>query len=298
MASNNGCYNGAVPDIRKPAPIVIDNILEWFFRFAASGWVPPRWFAPDYSKLPPVRPAKELLTIEIVSHCWNYANILSYQLSSLVLHPPEKTNIIMTVFYEESDHRTREVLKYFSSQKPEKVQWNFCCLNKSYLLRRAIGRNLAALNTKADWIFFTDCDLLFREKSLDLLAGELAQRSELLVYPRQHMITELLDDDDELFTDYKQAGMVRDIDPDRFYVEERDRATGALQITRSDAAHLGGYCGTVGYYQRPAKKWRKCYEDRSFRWLLGTQGTPIDVPGFYRIRHATKGRKGKTVGGG
>ncbi len=285
------------PKPGKPVPPLLDGAQEWFYRFAASGGMPSRCFGPDYGSLPKTGPSKDRLRLEIVSHCWNYANILTYQLSSLVLFPPSGIGVCMTVFYEPSDSRTVEVLEFFSGQKTEGVRWNFHALPKPYLQRRAIGRNLAALNTSADWIFFTDCDVLFRERSLELLGRELAKREELLVYPRHHMVSELLPNHHEVFADYTRTGMIRDIDPGLFTPEERTRAVGGFQIARGDAARLGGYCRGITYYHRPVRRWRKCYEDRTFRWLLGTQGTPVDIPGFFRIRHAEKGRKGKAVGG-
>ncbi len=291
------CSGQSSPKKTNPLPHFFDSAFEWFYRYAASGGVPASWFGPDYSTLPGKASARDPLHLEIVSHCWNYANILTYQLSSLVLFPPKETVVCMTVYYEPGDKRTRKVLDYFEKQQVENVHWNFCPLQKEYLLRRAIGRNLAARNTNADWIFFTDCDVLFREQSIDLLSQQLKEQPNLLVYPRFHMVSELLPNDDELFTDFTQAGMIRDIDPGRFYREERTRAVGGFQIARGDAARLGGYCGDIAYYHRPVKRWRKCYEDRTFRWLLGTQGTAVEVPGFYRIRHAAKGRKGKAVGG-
>jgi hypothetical protein len=68
------------------------------------------------------------------------------------------------------------------------------------------------------------------------------------------------------------------------------RATGPLQITHGDVARRTGYCNAIKHYQRPVNRWQKTYEDRAFRWLLRTQGTPADVPGVYRIKHISKGR--------
>ncbi len=280
----------------KPISSFVDSALEWFYRFAASGYVPRSWVGPDFSKLPKKLEVDGKLTLEIVSHCWKYANILSYQLSSLVLFPPRDIHVIITVFYSEEDAPTGEVLEYFGQKDIPGVSWHWWSLPKPYLLRRAVGRNLAAKNTRADWIFFTDCDVLFREQSLDDLGTQLKDRQDLLVYPRYHMVSPLLPNDDPLFESYKDKGMVRDIRPEGFSQEERSRAVGGFQIARGDAARLGGYCENIRYYHRPVKRWRKCYEDRTFRWLLGTQGTPLEVPGFFRIRHAEKGRKGKAVG--
>lgn len=296
MEKSDICSGKVTPAKMKPAPPLFDGVLEWFFRMAVSARLPARWFGPDYGDLFKKDPPQKPLSLEIVTHCWNYANFLSYQLSSLVLFPPREVNVCMTVYYESGDQRTREVLDYFRKQTVDNVRWNFQPLEKPYLLRRATGRNLAARNTNADWIFFTDCDLMFREQAIDHLGQELHNRNDILVFPRYHMVSPLLPNDDPIFTDYTETGVLRDIDPGRFYREERSRAVGSFQIARGDAARRGGYCGTIPYYHRPVKRWRKCYEDRTFRWLLGTMGIPIEVPGFYRIRHAAKGRKGKTVG--
>ena len=68
------------------------------------------------------------------------------------------------------------------------------------------------------------------------------------------------------------------------------RATGPLQITHGDAARQMGYCQGVHCYLEPAEKWQKAHEDRVFRWTLNSQGTPLDLPGVFRIRHLEKGR--------
>ena len=47
--------------------------------------------------------------LEIVSHCWGYANMLTYQLSSFVNYPPSKLNLTVTVFYSEEDTKTNKL---------------------------------------------------------------------------------------------------------------------------------------------------------------------------------------------
>ena len=51
-----------------------------------------------------------------------------------------------------------------------------------------------------------------------------------------------------------------------------------------------GYCRDIACYQRAEAAFAKCREDTAFRWILGTHGVPIDLPGVSRLRHATKGR--------
>jgi hypothetical protein len=261
-----------------------------FLRFAAGGWIPAGWFL-KHVPGPDERAAKTgQLHIEIVSHCWNYAHFLIYQLSSLVRFPPRNTRVTMTVYYCQEDEHTLELLNFFGWLKIENVNWNWCPLPRQALFRRAIGRNHAALNTRADWIWFTDCDLMFRDNCLDALSDVLQGQNPVLVYPRVERCTSLLSEQDPMLTiDWKNL-QVMDVDTSQFDEFRRSRATGPLQITHGDVARACGYCASLPYYQRPSATWCKAYEDRAFRWLLRTQGEPLDIPGVYRIRHIAKGR--------
>ncbi len=266
---------------------------ETFFRLAASGIVPRSFFAPELPATPPPPPAGRPLELEIVSHCWQYSHLLIYQLSSLVLHPPEETSVTMTVFFSDEDPATVALLDFFGRRDVPRVRWNWQALEKTRLFRRALGRNLAARRTAADWVWFADCDLVFHAGAIDSAGRVLAPRRERLVFPRRHHITEILDPEDPVLVRGRAAPRLLAIDTGRgFTPDVREKAVGALQIVRGDVARAGGYCGTIGFYQRPLPRWRRTHEDRVFRWLLGTHGTPVDVEGIYRIRHRTKGRKG------
>jgi hypothetical protein len=267
-----------------------DPLVGRFLRFAAGGWIPASWFL-KHVPGPAERAAKTgKLHIEIVSHCWNYAHFLIYQLSSLVRFPPRQAQITMTVYYCREDQRTVDLLNYFASLQVENVRWNWCELPRQALFRRAIGRNQAALNTTADWIWFTDCDLMFRDTCLDSLSALLQGKNPVLVYPRIERCTSLLSDGDPMLSIDWQNLQVVDVDTSQFEEFVRTRATGPLQITHGDVARACGYCASLSYYQRPSETWCKAYEDRAFRWLLRTQGEPLDIPGVYRIRHIAKGR--------
>ena len=261
-----------------------------FLRFAAGGLVPARWFL---SELPSAeeRAAKcGRLKIEVVSHCWNYSHLLAYQLSSLVQQPPVEVDVTMTVFFCSEDVGTVELLERFSLIDVPGVTWNWRPISRRRLFRRAIGRNLAARETTADWVWFTDCDLIFKDGCLDALGEVLQGRRDALVFPREERCTSLLASSDPML----QAGVgpspIVDINTDEFTVRLRKKATGPLQITHGDIARACGYCDSIRLYQQPSDVWRKTYEDTAFRWLIRTQGVPIDVPGVYRIRHVEKGR--------
>jgi len=276
------------------------TILESFYRVVACGGVlPRRLFAPDLPKIdrtPKGTDPAHPLRLEIVSHCWRYAPVLTYQLSSLILHPPKEADVQMTIFYSPEDTDTANLLKWIAEKDVPHVTWNWQPLEKQSLFRRCIGRNLAAMATQADWIWFADCDVVFHEGALDSAARVLRGRDDDLVFPQTHGVTPLFEKDDPIFQEASagqrgDALRLLDIRAEEFEPEIRAKAVGAFQLLRGDVARIVGYCNTIAFYHQPVARWQKTYEDRMFRWLLGTHGTPVDIPGIFRIRHVVKGRK-------
>ena len=269
-----------------------DDVAGVFYRLAASGLLPASWFwKVDPAKVVRARKTGKL-SLEIVSHCWRYGHFLTYQLSSLVNHPTDKLEITMTVFHVPEDQVVTRVLDFFGAMNVPGVTWNWQPLEKARLFRRSIGRNLAAKSTHADWIWFTDADILFHERCLDTLAEQLQGRDDALVFPKIGLGTALLPDDHEILEKGRRGPAILELPIEDFtpYGGIRDKAKGPHQITHGDIARACGYCETIGLYQRPADRWRKTYEDRGFRWLIGTHGTPLDIPGVCQIRHIAKGR--------
>ena len=234
---------------------------------------------------------KKRPSLEIVSHCWRYAHLLNYQLSSLVLHPPRELDVRVTVFYSPDDAATAGVLEFFGRHRIPGIDWNWWPQPKESLFRRAIGRNLAARRTTADWIWFTDCDQVFHRGCLDALRPIFERGGGPLLFPRMVHCTPRLDDADPMLAGARDRPGIVDIDPTRFRSVEHHKAIGALQIVRGDVSRAIGYCDAVPFFQKPVRRWRKCYEDRVFRRLVGTQGEAIDLPGLFRIEHVHKGRK-------
>lgn len=268
-----------------------DPLQQLFLRIAAGGIVPARWYLPELPDEASRAARTGILHLEIVSHCWNYSHFLAYQLSSLILFPPTESEVTMTVFYAHDDTGTNGLLKFFDGINVPGVHWNWQLLPKEKLFRRAIGRNQAALASEADWVWFTDCDVLFRKGCIDTLATILQGRRDVLVHPKVERVTPLLADSDPMI---KQGEIVNhrllDIDDRQFSEHQLTRATGPMQITHGDVARACGYCDSLKFYQRPAGHWCKAHEDRAFRWLLRTQGLGLDIPNVYRIRHVYKGR--------
>lgn len=266
-----------------------DEFVSIFFRIASSGYLPAGWFRKNLPDPDSRNSIDDKLNLEIVCHCWNYSHLLAYQLSSYILHPPTNTKVTVTVFYCPEDSSTQKLLDYFSTKENDNIHWNWKSLPKNQLFRRSIGRNNAAKNTQADWIWFTDCDIIFGEGCLDGLAEQLKGLTSTLVYPRHESTTSMLDDDNPLLKKGAKPQVV-DIDASDFTLHSRDKAKGAFQIVHGDVSRAIGYCDQIRIYQIPASNWRKTYEDTVFRWLLGTRGDPIDIPNVFQIRHVSKGR--------
>lgn len=265
------------------------KLMIQLFRIFVKKLMPPKWFCRPIPKESERAAKTGKLKLEIVSHCWQYSNMLTYQLSSFVNNPPKDLELTVTVFYCEEDVDTQETLGFFSSQKAENVTWNWQPLSREKLFRRAIGRNMAALCTKADWVWYTDCDIIFHQNCLDSLAHSLQGKQGAMYYPRQERTTPMLKESDPMLRKGRKPQLV-DIEASEFTLHSRDKAKGAFQIVHGDIARAIGYCDEMRAFQTEVKHWSKTYEDTAFRWLLDTRGVPIDVEGVYQIRHVVKGR--------
>ncbi len=267
----------------------MNSLIALYYRLLSSGPIAAKYLFGDplAGIRPPTRHGR--LRLEIVSHCWGYAHLQAYQLSSLVLHPPHDIDVTMTVFYAHEDDLTCATLAYFAQQTPANVQWNWQKLPKPQLFRRAIGRNQAALNTLADWIWFTDCDLTFGSGCLDGLNQALQGRSDRLLYPDNEYLSDLLPDDHPALNK-DETPQIKSLEGIPFHPHQPSRATGPLQIVHGDVARAAGYCRQTGYFMQAVERWAKTHEDRTFRWLINTQGKAIHVPEVYRLRHQSKGR--------
>lgn len=273
----------------------LDRCRELALRFAASGMFPASWLyhvprSTQCTKLPDGQ-----LHLEIVSHCWNYSHLFVYQLQSLADNPPQHAAVTFTGYYAAEDRKTKELIQHFQAMPVKNVTWNFISLKKGELLRRAIGRNKAAKATQADWVWFTDCDLMFGEGSLDRLAEKLQNETAILVFPEMVHSTGLLKKDNPMLCQSDKCVELSELDNENFSPRTYAKATGPIQILRAEIARKYGYCEQIKSYQKPQTRWVKTYEDRAFRWLMGTHGKPLQVEGFLLIRHVEKGRyKSKT----
>lgn len=274
------------------APRWYNTYAIHFFRLIITKLLPASWFRATLPTPKERTAVNGFFKLETVSHCWGYSNMLTYQLSSFVNYPPTKCAVTVTVFYAKEDTKSQAVLDFFSQKNVENVTWNFQALSKGKLFRRGIGRNMAARTTSADWLWFTDCDIIFHENCLDSLAEQLQGKQESLYYPKQERTTEMLAQDDPMLRQDSEPQLV-DIDAEGFSLHSRDKAKGAFQIVHGDVARAIGYCEKLKMFQTEDDRWRKTYEDTAFKWLISSEGIPLEIDGVFQIRHVQKGRYAK-----
>ena len=267
----------------------VQESKEFISRVAVSSRIPAAWFY-DVPKSTKVDKANSAEHLEIVSHCWNYSHLFVYQLKSLVDNAPKNLKVTLTGFYCPEDRETVSLIEEYSAKQIDNIEWNFVPLEKGELMRRAIGRNKAAKETKADWIWFTDCDLLFGEKTLSSLKQALTGETCILVFPKTVKRTALLSKEHQVLSKSDETAVDENLKETSFNLHTFKKATGPVQITHGDTARQYGYCEQISCYQQPKDHWAKAFEDRAFRWLLGTHGKPLAIDDVSIIRHAEKGR--------
>jgi len=261
-----------------------------FYKRLLGSVVPVSWFAPVAPRPEALSTVDGTLHLQLVSHCWQYAHLLLFQLSSLANYPPQNLKVTYTLYYSDEDEDVCKLIKRFDAMSIPNVSWDWQVLPRSSLFRRAIGRHKSSINSRADWLWFTDCDLIFHEGCLDSVAEAVASLKTGLVYPDHEGITDLLPADHPMLNPEASSDGLVDVDTSLFYNNQISKAKGAFQIVHGDVARTAGYCGSLKMYQQPTDVWRKTFEDVIFRRLIEYDGDPIPVTGLYRMRHAAKGR--------
>ncbi len=233
------------------------------------------------------------MNIEFVTHCWRYSRLLCYQLSSFALFADK--SITVTIFYAEEDTETKKVVDFFI--RLPGPMWQPRPLSRREVCRRTIGRNIAALESKAEWIWFADCDYWFGAK-LFATIGQVLSGVELqhnLVYPSEitQSSQEAGDKLIELITEpniYLLCSQCDNFAPHGF-----KKAIGGVQIVRGDWARINGYCKNHPRYNKLADRWANTKEDIMFRKDIGNSGFPITLPEIVRVRHGKRGGYGDDV---
>ena len=230
-------------------------------------------------------------TVEVVTHCWNYSRLLTYQLSGFVRHAPERHDLVVSVYHNPDDAATCRVIEYVQSvNHSSHVKIVPAPLVRRKLFRRAIGRNLACKATRADVVILTDCDYVYRAGAIDdIAAAMLTAPGPVLGYVHHHRASLTHEDGDAEIAACLTPSLI-DVDETRYGESRLRTAIGGSQIVTGEWARAHGYLPDSKRWQREADTWQRTFEDKVFRRASGLELLPIDCPSVYRIRHSQRGR--------
>lgn len=248
--------------------------------------------------------------IEIVTHCYNYSalgadqysQLLKWQLASLANHSP-KCDFWITICCSRDDEELHKMLSTFwrhASVAAQRIALLYLPYEK--LFRRAIGRNIRAKHTKANVVWFTDCDYCFGEGCLDAVA-ELVTADSGLCIPKtckiSYDVNGVLQDCERPNHETGHAAIERERDnplpelrEDEFMEREEKRAIGGLQIIGGNLARKIGYLDGTRWVEPvdPQLGFRSCRCDAAWRRANGLKAMRLPIPNCYRLRHLIDGR--------
>jgi len=236
----------------------------------------------------------KLPVIELVTHCYatkmpQYAAALRFQLSSLVFYQPANCRLIVTVCFNPKDKATRHVFDQFSEDiAPQGVEFKSIQLSVGNLGRRCIGRNMAALESEADLVWFTDVDHVFLPPCFDELIALTWPEDAVMVYPKHIMIQKDHYLGDEYLTREPRHCILEWVDRNDFMPKTYDRPVGGVQIVKGNTARKHGYLNGQDKWMVPCKNpFGDFRDDVRFRKTMKGIGMvrPVEFSGVFRLRH-------------
>lgn len=250
-------------------------------------------------------------TIELVTHCYcprgtdTYAEHLKWQWASLLHYCPRTCHVLLTICYTQQDTATAlrvQAIEESAKRTAPHLSVQAMDLPPERLFRRAIGRNVAALWTNAQAIWFTDVDYLFGPGALDAVAAKVPRTAGLTI-PAQVQIQVDHATGDRMIAAHR-AEQFPSIDPTLFASRKQRLAIGGCQIVGGDLARRIGYLDGTRWVQPvdPMAGFRSCRCDKAWRQLNGLNSVRLSIPNVYRIRHSEDGRdydfQGQKIGKG
>jgi len=228
------------------------------------------------------------MSIEIVTHCYakeypHFADCLKLQILSIRRYRP-LCSVQLTVCCTKDDEITMNVIQ------KEEAWIKKIVLTLPELGRRAIGRHKAAIDTKADIVWFADADYCFVDNILDRLNALEWAEETVMVFPKEVMIHKNHAMGDETTDEAKKNNIVEgvinrdDFEPKRYY-----KAIGGAQIIKGDFAREHGHLPNTKWMKPLNTPFANTREDVAFRSFCLKHGNivGVDLPGVYRIRHST-----------
>lgn len=240
------------------------------------------------------------MSLRIVVHayakrCEQYALFLRFQLSSMVLYPPT-IPVKYIVYGDKTDGLVQSAFEEFEDLSTGNTVFEYRPIDKSFLFRRSVARNEAALECEEDLIWFGDVDYFYGEHCLDQLVLKyslLPEKDKIsLIWPNSSYIHKNHEIGDAMIREYRHIpGPLLPLYDD-FTVTMYSKAIGGLQMTTREYANEHGYLNETKWTKpTDSDKFLNTREDVTFRKACLSRGKsiPLKLPNLYRFRHTPHG---------
>ncbi len=229
------------------------------------------------------------MNLEITIHCYNYQRRLTWMLSSILQQKGDIPNITISISYtpNNGNPKTEDVIKLFREKGLNIID---IVLTPEQIPNRSIARNLRTKETKADWMLYADCDLVYDPEFFANIKQQL--------------------ESDNFKNEDKVIGADRHSLNDQFcieYFEKEDKlqypciVENVAEIANKwPVKRIRGKHDCAGYFQlvrvsaireknqvysgRDRDLWRSTKSDREFRLRMGGR-VPMDVLPIYHLNH-------------
>jgi hypothetical protein len=238
--------------------------------------------------------------VAVITHCYavdfpHYAQHLKFQLAqSMVHHKPSRVAVKFIICCWPADRDTNLILFNAMELNSEQVEVVPLGMGKRFLFRRAVGRNIAALEhcEDCDVVWFTDVDYSAGPGVLDQLP-DLVTDDDRLYCPKKLWINPDHETGDRMVLDnWDERHPI--IPGEKFVARNQRVIIGGCQMVTGNTARKFGYCEGNKMAEpltesdlRKDGIFRRCRCDQTFRKVTPWAGPSIkiDVEPIYRIRH-------------
>lgn len=246
--------------------------------------------------------------LEICSHVYDspedpatmgqYSTLARFQYASLWRFTPPDMMVTLRLFTDEETAKYLYQLRDHALGVPN-VRVQIDILDHAHLFRRAIGRNIAALGTTADFVWFTDVDYCFGSGCLQSLRETLQPREELVEGWERFVTPKIVKRSKSNQSGYESllrqwCVLLPEINDEDFEPRKQRITIGGVQIASRALCHRVGYLDKTKWLdplEDTSGGMRSFKDDRAYRIAVGC-AEPLDIVNCYRIRHAYENARG------
>jgi len=212
------------------------------------------------------------MTIEIDIHCYYYQVRLCWMLSSILQQQGDCPDLVINISHAENDGKptTRDVCGFFRDRGLNIIE---TIVLQEQVSNRAIARNIqvdrACLEKDVDWMFFTDCDMIYDpmffadlRQNIRPFAEDLRVISADRTSLKRHYCNNYLTDNPMEYPCVIEKVAHKVSKWNVFYVGGGEKAAGYMQLASIFA--IEKMCGSK-YSVESKDNYSKCITDRRFR---------------------------------